>query len=324
MADLAVDADGPGGRDGGRRADRGDSYYGLPVLNAPVWRRVDIAGYLFLGGLAGASSALAAGAQRSARPGLARPAKLGACGAIGLSFVALIHDLGRPERFLHMLRVFKVTSPMSVGTWLLTVYAPLTGVAAASELTGLAPRAGRAATRGAAALGPAVAAYTAALLANTAVPVWHAAQRELPFVFVASAATAAAGLAMAGAPVAEAGPARRLAVLAATAELGASVVMERAMGIVGEPLRAGPSGRLLEASRLLTLLGAGLAAGFARGSRRAAAVAGAALLAGSACTRLGIFDAGLESARDPRYTVAPQRERRARDASRSSRGTNPL
>ena len=276
------------------------------MLKAPVWKTLDIAGYLFLGGLAGASSALAAGAD----PHLARPLKLGAVGAIGLSLAALIHDLGRPARFLHMLRVFKVTSPMSVGTWILTAYSPLAGLAAAAELTGRAPRLGRAATRGAAALGPAVASYTAALIADTAVPVWHEAHRELPFVFVGSAAAAAAGLGMASAPLAQAGPARRLGMLGAAVEIGASVLVDRRLdGVVGEPLRSGRSGALLRASRALTLAGAGLAGGFAREHRLAARAAGAALLAGSACTRLGIFEAGLASARDPRYTVAPQRER---------------
>jgi hypothetical protein len=52
-----------------------DSYYGQPILSPPTWEPLDIAGYLFLGGLAGASSALAAGAQATGRPGLARTAR---------------------------------------------------------------------------------------------------------------------------------------------------------------------------------------------------------------------------------------------------------
>jgi DMSO reductase anchor subunit len=286
-----------------------DSYYGLPVLNPPVWEALDIAGYLFLGGLAGASSLLGAGAQLTGRPGLERTAKIGAVAAISVSLGALIHDLGRPARFLNMLRVFKVTSPMSVGTWILSAYAPLAGLAAATEVTGRAPRLGRAAAVGAAALGPAVASYTAALVADTAVPVWHDAHRELPFVFVGSAAGAAAGLGMLGAPAAETGPARRLAVLGAAAELGAARLMEDRLGVTGEPLQEGRAGGLLRASRALTLLGAGVGATFAGRSRAAGAVAGAMLLAGSACTRFGIFHAGMASARDPAYTVGPQRQR---------------
>jgi hypothetical protein len=282
-----------------------DSYYGLPVLNEPVWKS-DIPAYLFLGGLAGASSLLAAGAQVTDRQGLARSARAGAAGAIGLSLAALVHDLGRPSRFLNMLRVFKPTSPMSVGTWLLSAYAPAAFAAAASDFTGVAPVLGQAATGGAALLGPAVAAYTSALIANTAVPAWHDAHRELPFVFVGSAATAAAGWGLLTAPAAEAGPARRLAAIGAVAELTASHALERRLGTVGDVYKTGTPGRLLRVSKLLTTGGAlaSLLAG-PRGRR----AAGAALLGASACTRFGIFHAGVASARDPAATIRPQRER---------------
>ncbi|MYR89199.1 polysulfide reductase, partial [Streptomyces sp. SID685] len=78
----------------------------------------------------------AAGGELTGRPRLAAPAKLGAAGAISLSLAALVHDLGRPTRFLNMLRVFKPTSPMSVGSWILVGYAPLTMAAAATEVAG--------------------------------------------------------------------------------------------------------------------------------------------------------------------------------------------
>lgn len=124
-----------GRRDGRRGRRRGgeqpmvpdaefDSYYGLPVLNAPVWHGREIAGYLFLGGLAGASSVLAAGAQVAGSRELATRAKVVATGAAALGGVALVKDLGRPARFANMLRVFKPTSPMSVGSWLLAGYVP--------------------------------------------------------------------------------------------------------------------------------------------------------------------------------------------------------
>ena len=148
-----------GRRDGtGRRAEQPmvppaefASYYGRPILNAPVWRSPDIPGYLFLGGLAGGSSLLAAGAQLTGRPALARASKA-ARGRrdLPVAWPALVHDLGRPARFVNMLRVFKVTSPMSVGSWILSGYVPAAGAAAACALTGRLPRAGAAATAGAA------------------------------------------------------------------------------------------------------------------------------------------------------------------------------
>ena len=292
------------------------SYYGKPVLNPPVWEARDIAGYLFLGGLAGGSSLLAAGADLTGRPGLGRAAKAGASAAITLSLAALVHDLGRPARFVNMLRVFKVTSPMSVGTWLLSGYAPAAGVAAATAFTGRMPRLGAAATAGAALLGPAVASYTAVLVADTAVPAWHDGYPEMPFVFTGSAAMAAGGLGLLAAPAGESGPARSLALLGAAIETAAVERMTRRIGMVAEPYRTGRGGAYMRASRILAVLGAAGAAlsgtsavPAGRPRRIAAAVSGAALLGASAATRWGVFHAGMASARDPKYTVVPQRER---------------
>ncbi|MFI5687823.1 NrfD/PsrC family molybdoenzyme membrane anchor subunit [Streptomyces sp. NPDC051636] len=292
------------------------SYYGRPILKKPTWESLDIAGYLYLGGLAGASSLLAAGAQATGRPALARSAKLGAAGAIMLSLGALVHDLGRPARFLNMLRVFKPTSPMSVGSWLLAGFAPLTVAAAATDVAGRYRRAGSVATGGAAVLGPAVATYTAVLIADTAVPSWHEGFRELPFVFAGSGACAAAGLALVCSPTDQAGPARRMAVLGAGLELGAFQLMKRRMGPAAEPYERGRTRVLLRrTAELLTTGGAALAALAGRyRDRRLAAAAGGALLTGSAALRLGVFQAGVASTQDPKYTVVPQRERlEARD-----------
>ncbi len=303
----------------GRRRGRGEkamvppaefeSYYGKPILNTPTWESRDIAGYLFLGGLAGASSVLAAGAELTGRPALAGRMKWGALAAISGSLAALIHDLGRPARFVNMLRVFKPSSPMSVGSWILSVYGPQAGLAAVTDVTGWFPRVGRVATVGAALVGPAVASYTAALVSDTAVPSWHDGYRQLPFVFVGSAATAAGGLGALVAPVAEAGPARRALLLGAVTELAASELMSRRMGLSAEPLHQGTAGRLLSAAKALTVSGAVLSGVLGHRSRAAAAAGGVAALAASVCTRFGIFHAGVASSQDPKYTVVPQRER---------------
>jgi hypothetical protein len=288
------------------------SYYGRPVVKDTVWG-LDVPSYLFLGGLAGASSALAAGAQLSGHPELARAAKAGAAGAISLSLVALVHDLGRPARFLNMLRVFKVTSPMSVGTWLVSGYAPLAVAAAGCAVTGRIPRVGAAATARAAALGPAVAAYTAVLLADTATPAWHDAYRELPYVFVGSAATAASGLSLLAVAPERARPAVRLAIAGAAAELTAERLLHRRLGPVGRPYRTGRPGTLMRTGQVLAASGVA-AALLGRNSRALSALAGAALLASSAVTRFGVFEGGRASARAPEYTVGPQRDRvRERD-----------
>ncbi|WP_285733318.1 NrfD/PsrC family molybdoenzyme membrane anchor subunit [Nocardiopsis sp. ATB16-24] len=304
--------------EGRRRKGRGEptrvpdaefrSYYGKPILNQIVWEAPDIGGYLFLGGLAGASSVLAAGAELTGRPALARPLKYAALGAITGSTAALIHDLGRPERFLNMLRVFKPTSPMSVGSWILLTYGPLAGVSAVTSATGWFPRIGRAATLGAGVVGPLVATYTAPLVCDTAVPSWHDGYRYMPFVFASSAAAAAGGMGLITAPLDQSGPARRAAVGGALVESVTSSTMEYRMGLSGEPYRRGRAGAFMRAAKALTLAGAAGAV-IGRHSRLASAVSGAALVAGSACTRLGVFYAGTQSVEDPKYTVIPQRRR---------------
>jgi Ni/Fe-hydrogenase subunit HybB-like protein len=296
------------------------SYYGRPVVKASPWKE-EIPAYLFLGGVAGGSSLLAAGADLTNRPALRRAGRISALAAISGSLAALVADLGRPERFLNMLRVAKPTSPMSVGTWILTAYGPMAGAAGAAELLPLVPLPqrlqwtrsvlefiARPAGIAAALTAPAVASYTAVLLTNTATPSWHEAYRELPFVFVGSAAAASGGLAMLCVPVNQAGPARRLAIAGAVAELVVEQRMEKSMGITAEPLHHGKAGALMKASKALTAAGAFGSVVFGR-NRVAAAVSGLALMAGSACTRFGIFEAGQDSARNPKYTVVPQRER---------------
>ena len=108
---------------------------------------------------------------------------------------------------------------------------------------------------GAALTGPAVATYTAVLLADTATPAWNEARRELPFVFVGSAASAAGGLGMIGARFDEAGPARRLAFAGAVSEVTAEQLMERSMGMAAETLHQGKAGRIHRAGRVATGVG---------------------------------------------------------------------
>ncbi|KAB2368192.1 NrfD/PsrC family molybdoenzyme membrane anchor subunit [Actinomadura montaniterrae] len=319
---------GQGTGRGGRRKRRGEqamvpeaeftSYYGKPVLNAPVWAAADVAAYLFLGGLAGAGSVLAAGAELTGRPAAARALKISSLVAIAGSAAALIHDLGRPARFVNMLRVMKPTSPMSVGSWVLAAYGPAAGAAAVLDVTGLFKPLGRAATVGAAALGPVVATYTAVLIADTAVPAWHEGYREMPLVFVGSGTAAASGVALLAAPAAETAPMRSAAVLGAGLDLAAARLMERRLGMLAEPYRQGKAGKLMRAAEILSVAGAAGGALLGGRSRIAAALGGAALLAGSACTRFGIFHAGMRSAQDPKYTVVPQRERaNARDTAKT-------
>ena len=306
-----------------------DSYYGRHIVKPAPWEK-EIAAYLFLGGVAGGSALLAAGGRALGYPALQRVGRVAAMGAAALGGAALAKDLGKPSRALNMMRTVKLTSPMSVGSWILTAFSGFTGLALASEVTQViaarshggvgggsaVARVARVlelvdgpATVGSALFAPPLAAYTAVLLADTATPTWHESYRELPFVFVSSANLAAAGLALVAVPTAQNGPARRLAAVSAVTETLAFERMQEKLGpTLSEPLRTGKAGRLLRASKALTIAGAVGSVALGR-SRVAAALSGLALMAGSACLRFGVFEAGMASAIDPKYTVEPQRER---------------
>jgi hypothetical protein len=198
---------------------------------------------------------------------------------------------------------------MSVGSWVLTAFAPAAAVAAASDVTGLLPGIGAAGAAVAGILGPAVATYTAVLVADTAIPAWHGGGRQLPFLFAGSAAASAGGVAMALTPVAEAGPARRMAALGGAIEIAAFRKMEAALGDAGKPYKTGRAGRFARAAEACTATGALLGLVGARRRRSVAVAAGGLLVAGSLLTRFAVYRAGFESADDPSATIRPQRER---------------
>jgi formate-dependent nitrite reductase membrane component NrfD len=284
------------------------SYYGRPVLKEPPWKP-QIPFYLFTGGLAGGSSLLHGFAQIRGQPRLARTALYVGAAADIVSPALLVSDLGRPERFLNMLRVFKVTSPMSVGSWILFVSGGSSNIAAVLQFFGVLKRVRRTAEVVSFLAGAPLATYTGVLLADTAIPVWHEARRELPWLFGASASASAGAAATLLLPSEDAGPARRLAIAGAMTEGAVMNLMEHRLGFVGDVYKGGAAGRLARVARASTAAGAALLA--LRGKRsRAAAIGGSALvLAGELALRWAVFRAGFQSARDPRYTVIPQRER---------------
>jgi hypothetical protein len=289
------------------------SYYDRPIVKEPSWTW-EVPWYFFLGGLSGASATLAAVARRAGDRPLQRVARRAALVGAALSPPLLIADLGRPERFHHMLRVFKPTSPLSVGSWILAAFAPAAiGSAVLADADRL-PRLQRTAENTAALLGPAMVTYTGALVANTAIPVWHEARQELPAVFAASAAASAGAVAAMVQPPGRRSPARRLALGGALLELAAVAVMERRLGELAEPYHQGDAGRWATAARGLTTGGAATMGLLGR-RRGGALTGGALLLAGSLAQRWAVYRAGFQSALNPKYTVSLQRQRMAADPS---------
>ncbi|MFN2489425.1 MAG: NrfD/PsrC family molybdoenzyme membrane anchor subunit [Actinomycetota bacterium] len=291
----------------------GDGYYDRPVVKEPVWIWA-VPAYFYVGGAAGAAVVLGEASHvlaDSEVDDLVRNARrIGAVGG-ALGTALLIHDLGRPERFLNMLRVFRPTSAMSVGSWILAAASPLFAASALlPHAGGMAGRLGNAAGKAAALLGLPLAGYTAVLLSSSAVPLWLEARRNLPFLFSASAmSSAAALLELGGLNETEDKIVRRFGAVAQVIELVSSALLERRVAkfeSVGAPLEQGATGALWTAAKLATVTT--LALGLLPGRTRSRSIAKGLLgSAGGVALRFATFHAGKASARDPKATFERQR-----------------
>ena len=282
-----------------------NGYYGLPLLKKPVWTW-EIPAYFFVGGTAGAA-ALIAELSRLGPDGrrVAQDARWIAGVGGALSAPLLIADLGRPERFLAMLRVLKPQSPMSVGVWIVLAFSNAAAAALAAQLLerrfprAAAPRmAGAIAGPAAAAAGIGMSTYTGVLIGATAVPVWSRNVRLLPIHFAFSAlGTASSILQLRG----HDHPAlTRIGVAAALVETAIGACLERARGPANEPVRHGTSGWLMRASGLLSGPIPLLLRTLGRRSPALQRAAAVSTIAGSVLTRYGWIAAGRSSAVDPR------------------------
>jgi hypothetical protein len=284
------------------------SYYGRPIIKEPTWTW-EIPTYFFTGGLAGASAVLSSAARVTGNDTLARRALYIGAAADLVSPALLISDLGRPERFHHMLRVVKVTSPMNLGSWVLLVSGAASTTAAVLQLLERWKPLRIAASIVAALAGPPLATYTGVLIADTAVPVWHDGRHELPWIFGASAVASAGAAAAMVVPPGDAGPARRIAVAGVLAEGALMQAMEQRLGKVGDVYHEAEAGKLSTAAKGLALAGSALLARRGGKGRASAVVGGALVCAGELCLRWAVFKAGFQSARDPKYVVESQRQR---------------
>lgn len=293
--------------------EREPTYYDRPVLKEPVWIWA-VPAYFYAGGAAGAAAVLGATAQAFGGHqlhGLVTRCRWIAAvgGAVGTGL--LVYDLGRPDRFLNMLRVFRPSSPLNLGSWVLAAAGPLTaGSAVLAGSTGAVGAIGDVAGYAAGAVGLPLSGYTSVLLSNTAVPVWSQMRRTLPALFVSSGMTAAASLLelMKLSPREER-IVHRFSVTAKVAELAATAGVEQEAGRVervSKPLREGRSGLWLRAAKTATAVSLALSLVPGKGNHRRKA---AAILAtvGALCYKFGIFYAGQPSALDPRATFRMQR-----------------
>jgi formate-dependent nitrite reductase membrane component NrfD len=273
-----------------------------PYLKPPVWIW-SIPLYFFVGGAAGAAMTLGLAAQwfggKKLRGFEERCRWVGAIGG-GLGSALLIYDLGRKERFLYMLRVFRPTSPMSVGSWVLALATPLSAGSAMLTMTrGRLYEIGYTAGMGAGILGMPLATYTAVLLANTAVPLWSESRRTLPLLFGSSSVASLASV-MELMPLREQEQAivHRFGLAGRLGELAAAKAVEREAGTAGKPLHEGVSGALWTAATVLTAssLAVSLLPGRSRGKR---IVSGTLGIFGGLCLRFAVFYGGKASALTP-------------------------
>jgi formate-dependent nitrite reductase membrane component NrfD len=288
-----------------------------PVIRPNVWTW-EVPVYFWFGGMAAGASFVAVACEAAGDGRSARVARVVAVGAAGCGGPLLIADLGRPERFLHMFRIFKTRSPMSMGAWCLLAFSNTGGGAVLADLLGHR-RAARALSAATAAFGVYLGSYTGILLASTAVPAWNRSRRFLPPIFVCTAT--ASGAAATRLALAATGNGRRghptrgalaaLEAAAMSAELALSALNDRGLGIAGRALESGRPGRLLKTAR--GLVAAGLAARLAaavtgRGGAAADHVPSALFLTAALLYRLGWVAAGRPSALDHEAVAVLARE----------------
>jgi len=277
-------------------------YYGMPLLKEPVWTW-EVPAYFFVGGAAGAAAVVGAAAQiAGADRGLVSDARWIAGAGAMLSGPLLVADLGRPERFLNMLRVFKVQSPMSVGAWTLTAFG--TFASAALFVDEMRKRTqlpvqliGDASAILSAATGLLMATYTGVLIGATAIPVWSQHVSVLPVHFGASALASAVSMLELAGHNQKALNILGLAVAAFESYMGYRIESDDSEA--SEPLRRGMTG-------ITTRVGAffsGPLPLLLRIARFRKAAAASSLL-GSLITRTAWVEAGKTSSRDLRVPLA--------------------
>ena len=294
----------------------GTTYYGREQLKPAPFEPWVVGGYIFLAGLSGSASILAALADATGRPefeGMVRRGRYLALLAPTIGSALLVYDLHTPKRFYNMLRVAKATSPMSIGTWILMSFSGAAGAAALGQAAAdrwpaqkWLRRSATIAGVPAALAGAGLSTYTASLLAATSTPIWAAAPRTLAIRFGSSSiATGAAALALSeeNPEVRERLDTIEAAALAVEAVAACTVRSTyRRKGV--ESAMHSPAGRIEQvgATALGVVLPLGLIAASALLSRRSRAVsiaASVATLAGSALLRTSMLSLGEVSASRP-------------------------
>lgn len=307
--------EGPAGR---RQAPAGGELPDVvqgPVIKPAVWTW-EVPLYLWFGGIASGASFVALASDLAGDRRSARIARMVALAGVAPCPALLVSDLGRPARFLNMLRIFKPRSPMSTGAWALTAFGNLAGLAVAADLVERA-RAARLLGAATGAVGSYLGSYTGVLLASTAVPVWARSRLMLGPIFVATAAAtgaAATRLALVASGTPDGHPTRsaltRIETGAMVVELGLSELCEHRLGPLAAATREGLAGRLFKLGKGTVAAGLGLAAARRALGPSAQHAASGMFLAGGLALRYAWVAAGRASAHDDRAVAAHARAKK--------------
>jgi hypothetical protein len=285
-----------------------------PVIKAPVWTW-EVPLYFWFGGIAAGSSFVALACDLAGDDESAAVARKVALAALVPSPPLLVMDLGRPERFYNMLRIFKPRSPMSMGAWALSAFGGLAAAAVGADLLGRR-REAKLLGGANAIVGGYLGSYTGVLLASTAVPVWGRSRLFLGPIFVSTAAATGAAatrltLVATGLPVGH--PTRRalgtVETAAMSAELILSIINERRLGPLASGLEVGRPGKLFKAAKWAVRAGLALRFARKRGGPGVHHVASLLYLTGGLLFRYAWVGAGPISARDDRAVAEMHRAR---------------
>jgi formate-dependent nitrite reductase membrane component NrfD len=287
-----------------------------PFIKPPVWTW-EVPVYFWVGGIASGSAFVALAADLAGDEWAASVARKVALGAVLPAPLLLIGDLGRPARFLNMLRIFKPRSPMNLGAWCLVSFTAAGSAAVALDLFARR-RAARAVGAVNAALAGYLGSYTGVLLATTAVPLWARSRIFLGPVFVSTAtATGAAAtrLVLVATRQRPAGHPTRVALnrlegSAMLTEFALSALNERRLGRGAAVLEEGTPGRLFQAAKRLAATGVALnLLGMRRTMPLAENAASVLYLAAGLAFRFAWVEAGKASARDDQAVALMARGR---------------
>jgi len=285
-----------------------------PFIKEPVWTW-EVPVYFWIGGIASGAGFVALACDIVGDHRSAAVARKVALGAVAPAPLFLIADLGRPGRFLNMLRVFKPRSPMNMGAWCLVGFSGTSAAAVGADVA-RRPRVARSLGALTAALGGYLGSYTGVLLACTAVPVWARSRLVLGPVFIATASAtgaAATRLALVAQGLPAGHPTRRaLGAIETTSiltELSLSALNDRRLGPAAEPMRRGTSGAMFRAAKLAVLLGLSTRLIARRVGPRAHDAASLLYLFGGLSFRFAWVYAGKASALDQESVVSLARAR---------------